>query len=156
MKDKIRNRSSVVTLQQLANLPHQSDADAALSATPVYDLPNESTFAIVHRTLMRMIATREMSAQEATLDALNMPLIEYSRCFISIIAIPPDRVRLQLKPSWMRRNLRSDASGYEIFYRTKIYKYIFRTYITRLLALFIQILFFQVLLLQHIETRIML
>jgi hypothetical protein len=124
MEERVKERQANMGQQVNVN-SNAKNSDAQ----PAYQLPNSDAFRIIFSTLNKLIGSREVSAQEAILDAIGHPLIMYSREFVNIAVVERDDVRLHFKPAKVRENLPADASGYDIFYHTNVYKYVFSMFV---------------------------
>lgn len=68
--------------------------------------------------MKKFVSEREMSAQEAALDATGLPLIEFSRSFVCVQANNPHETRLLVKPERRRKDEK------DFFYSLAVTKYI--------------------------------
>lgn len=77
----------------------------------------------VYDVVKKFVSEREMSAQEAALDATSLPLIEFSRQFVAVQANTPYATRLLIKPERQRKDAK------DLFYSLPVTKYIHSTYL---------------------------
>ena len=83
----------------------------------------------IYEVVKRLVADREMTAQEAALDALGLPLIQYSCSIHYVRAAPPDDtyVKPRRKGDRMKRR-RTDNDPRQYLYDPPVTKYVLRTY----------------------------
>lgn len=71
-----------------------------------------------------VIGQREISAQEASIDAFGGPLIKFSRKIAYIQAREPEETQLRVKS----KNRRDSSNPNDLFYDPAVMKYIKRMY----------------------------
>lgn len=74
----------------------------------------------IYDVVKKFVSEREMSAQEAALDATSLPLIEFSRQFVPIQLNNTQEMRLMLKPESRMKDEK------DFFYSLPVTKYIHR------------------------------
>ena len=83
----------------------------------------------VYNTVKRLVADREMTAQEAALDALGLPLISYSASMRYVQANSPDDTYVvPRKRKTRRRHPNPDLQMRSLIYDPPVTKYALRTY----------------------------
>lgn len=74
----------------------------------------------IYEVVKKFVSEREMSAQEAALDATSLPLIEFSRQFVPVQVNNPQEMKMMVKPESRRKDDK------DFFYSLPITKYIHR------------------------------
>jgi len=134
--DKARNdewRKNLRDLEKNMRKEEEKERDEIRQAATnqekdhVHKEASKRSFLLLLRSLKSMVGQREMSAQEAALDAFRLPLISYSRHFEKVFLYRPEEIpKLKMKPRCAREELLPDAKGWDIWMKTHIVKYIER------------------------------
>ena len=109
-------------MRQLDKELHETSVDTAV------DDVNRALHKDIYDTVKRLVADREMTAQEAALDALGLPLIEFSASVQYIQAnMPRDTYVIPRKRRNRRRNMNPDHQLRNLVYDPPVTKYVLRT-----------------------------
>lgn len=120
--DKTQNLSWRDIMRQLDLELHETSVDSE-----VVDV-NRALHKDIYDTVKRLVADREMTAQEAALDALGLPLIEFSACVQYIQAnSPSDTYVVPRKRQYRRRVVNQDQQLRRLVYDPPVTKYVLRT-----------------------------
>ena len=119
--DKTQNISWRDIMRQLDRELHATSVDVEV------DDINRALHKDIYETVKRLVADREMTAQEAALDALGLPLIQFSTGLIFVQAnCPEDTYVIPRK----RRNRRQAHDGEQLLrhlvYDPPVTKYVLR------------------------------
>ena len=121
--DKTQNLSWRDIMRQLDQELHETAVDAEV------DDINRALHKDIYETVKRLVADREMTAQEAALDALGLPLIEFSASVQYIQAnTPADTFVIPRKRKNRRRTVNPEQQLRSLVYDPKVTKYVLRTF----------------------------
>lgn len=121
--DKTQNLSWRDVLRQLDIEMHDTSTDV-----DVQDV-NRALHTDIYETVKRFVADREMTAQEAALDALGLPLIQFSTTIQYLqVNSPEDTCVIPRKRKNRHKHANGDNQLRSLVYDPPVTKYVLRTF----------------------------